>query len=141
MMQRIRQNLVTRHPYLRANGDSAAATQLPLNAPIPARVAAVQQEVDGHVALGRRDLIGGDVNGARAEFRHAVQEVTGAATLLPNNPDVIRLRDSVAASLRNIVMQCQTAIQRGALRPADRTFKCPSLVPARFLGARGRGGI
>ena len=141
MMQRVRQTLVLRHAYLQANGDSGATRQVPLNAPIPARVAAIQQEADGHVALGRRSLIGGDVNKARLEFRQAVMEVTGAVTLLPNNPDVLRLRDSISTSLRNIVMQCQTAIQRGALRPVERNFRCPSLVPARFMGARGRAGV
>jgi hypothetical protein len=69
-----------------------------------------------------------------------VQEVSNVLTLLPNNLDAFRLRDSVQRSLRNIVMQCQTAMQRGALRVPDPNFRCPSLVPGRFLGARGRGG-
>jgi hypothetical protein len=137
---RIQRGLAPRHPYLQANGDSSTGVlQLAAVAPIPMRLAALQKEVDGHVARGRRHVLGGNIEGARTEFRTAVQEVTNAVTLLPNNPDALRLRDSVGKSLRSVIMQCQAALQRGALRPADRTFKCPSLVPGRFLGGRGRG--
>ena len=138
-LQRIRQSLVQRHAYLRPNGDSTAATPLPLNAPLPARISAIQQEVDGHISRGRRYVIAGNVADSRAEFRQAVQEVTNVLTVLPNNPEAIALRDSTSRSLRNIVMQCQTALQRGAMRPPEPNFRCPSLVPGRFLGGR-RGG-
>jgi serine/threonine-protein kinase len=109
-------------------------------APVTTRVAEIQRQVDGLIATGRRYVASGDVAKGRAEFRRAAQEVGNAMSLLPNNPDVIRLRDSTTRALRGVVMQCQAAVQRRVLKVSEPGFKCPSLVPGRFLGGRGRGG-
>jgi hypothetical protein len=104
---------------------------------VPVRLDVLQRDLDAKIALGRQYLIGGDVTKARVQFRQAVQEVTGVMTRLPNNPGAIRVRDSVARSLRGIVMQCQTALQRRMLKVTEPAFKCTSLVPGRFAGRRG----
>ena len=114
--------------------------QLPANAPLPMRIAAIQQEVVGHLTRGRQAVVAnGDVAKAREEFRDAAQEVTNLVTVLPNHPAALSMRDSVTKSFRNMVLQCQGAQQRRMLKVADPNFRCASLVPGRFLGGR-RGG-
>ena len=103
------------------------------------RFAALQREVDDRIAAGRRHVIAGNVAPARAEFRQAALAVANVLSRQPNDTSAQRLRDSVVKSFRGVVQQCQGAQQRGLLRITEPGFRCPSLVPPRFLGPpRGR---
>jgi eukaryotic-like serine/threonine-protein kinase len=116
----------------------AAATPQPVTPPVN-RYAALQRRLDDRIDAGRRHVIAGNVAPARAEFRQAALEVANVLRLQPNDTSAQRLRDSVVKSLRGVVQQCQGAQQRGVLRITEPGFRCPSLVPPRFLGPqRGR---
>jgi hypothetical protein len=69
--------VLLRHPWLRANGDSGTARELPEGASAEDVLRAQFEELQGHIAIGERRAAEGDVPAARAAFREAAEEARG----------------------------------------------------------------
>lgn len=66
-----------RHPWLRVNGDSTESSDPGEGAGPDELLRAQLDELQGHLALGMRHAVRGDVARARITFRDAVDEARG----------------------------------------------------------------
>ena len=100
---------VLRHPWLRANGDSGSMLRVSADAPAEDRLAAMADELRGHVQLGLRRIAAHDFAGARAAFRDANDEARILKFTFPE-PRVTRRVDALMLNgMRDAFRACELA--------------------------------
>jgi len=95
-----------RHYWLMPNGDSAATSPLPPDAPLTARSEAAAREIRAHIARMTQRFGNGDARGARQEFTMAAAELPILRELDPNPAHTATLQRELAEGVREVMASC-----------------------------------
>jgi eukaryotic-like serine/threonine-protein kinase len=123
------------HNWLRANGDSGAARELPASASDADRIRYLVQEIRGHASRASLLLGKTNIGGMRAELRDLSFEVQTFRALFPSAADSLHLEQQVRATGMRLMNQCRTlAVDSTRRFPAN--FTCEQLLPGAGRGRR-----